>query len=190
MTNDSEKLAAALRRMPVPEPRPGFVDAALARASAAAHRVPVPAQKEPARATALLRLFTRWETWAGAAFGACATAVIAVLLLPLEPAPQPVGIALALHESREIEVLIDSERDLDDATIRIVASGSVALDGFDGENQIGWQADLRRGGNLLSLPVVARSAGRGQLVATIEHRGRTRQVAFDLNVVDTKASQS
>ena len=54
------------------------------------------------------------------------------------------------------------------------------LDGFDDERQIDWQADLERGSNLLSLPVVARSAGKGRLVAVIEHEGRTRRVAIDL----------
>ena len=71
-------------------------------------------------------------------------------------------------------MLIDSERELKGATIRIAASGSIALDGFDDERQIDWQADLERGSNLLSLPVVARAAGKGRLVAVIEHEGRTR----------------
>jgi hypothetical protein len=60
--NDFQTLREALRRMPTPEPRPGFVERALARAAE---------QQQTPQAVALpgrLRsLATRWETWAGAA---------------------------------------------------------------------------------------------------------------------------
>jgi len=103
--------------------------------------------------------------------------------------PQP-RLALTLHETRNVDVLIDSERELKGATIRIAATGSIALDGFDDEQHVDWQADLERGSNLLSLPVVARTAGKGQLIAVIEHDGRTRRVAVELTVIDPKVSRS
>ena len=186
MDSDSEKLRQALRRMPVPEPRPGFVDRAFANATGAAH------SPELRRPGWLRHLATRWETWIGAALGgAVAAALVLLLLRPLEPGTiDRDGITLALNETRDIEVLIDSERNLDDATIRIVASGGVVLDGFDNEREIGWQANLERGSNVLSLPVVARSPGKGQLVAVIEHQGRTKRIAINLRVRDSEVSRS
>jgi hypothetical protein len=189
--DDFQTLRQALRRMPTPEPRAGFVERALVRATAQQ-------RTEQASLPARLRRFlSRWETWAGAALGAAAAAAMTLILLrPVDTTessrPQ---LALTLHETRNIDVLIDSERELKGATIRIAATGSIALDGFDDEQHIDWQADLERGSNLLSLPVVARAAGRGRLVAVIEHDGRTRRVAIDLNVVDRdgvepKASRS
>ncbi|MGH8186618.1 MAG: hypothetical protein ACREUC_08650, partial [Steroidobacteraceae bacterium] len=151
-----------------------------ARATATARTV------RRAPAGRLRDFFARWETWAGAALGGAVAAAVTLLLLrPLEPSsPQPAAIALVLNEMREIDMLIDSERDLQDATIRIAAKGSVALSGFENEPEIDWQADLERGSNLLSLPVLARAPGKGQLVATIEHGGRTRRVTIDINVLD------
>lgn len=184
--SDSEKLRQALRRMPVPEPRPGFVNRAFANATGAARRPEL-------RGAGLFRhLATRWETWIGAALGgAVAAALVLLLLRPLDPgATDRDRITLALHETRDIEVLIDSERNLDDATIRIVATGGVVLDGFDNEREIGWQANLERGNNVLSLPVVARSPGKGQLVAVIEHQGRTKRIAINLTVRDSEVSRS
>ena len=178
--DDFQSLRQALRQMPAPEPRAGFVERALARA--AAHQREVQAGL-PGH---LRRFATRWETWVGAALGGAVAAALTafILLRPVDTAltvnPQP--LALTLNETRNVEVLIDSERELKGATIRIAATGSIALDGFDDERQIDWQADLDPGSNLLSLPVVARSAGKGRLVAVIEHEGRTRQVAIDLNV--------
>ena len=185
--DDFQTLRQALRRMPTPEPRAGFVERALARAAA---------QQRGSQAVALpgrLRRFaTRWETWAGAALGGAVAAMLTfVLLRPVDTTlgPQP-QLALALNETRNVDVLIDSERALKGATIRIVASGSIALDGFDDERQVDWQADLERGSNLLSLPVVARAAGKGRLVAVVEHAGRTQRVAIELTVVDPEVSRS
>lgn len=184
--DDFQTLREALRRMPTPEPRPGFVERALARAAA---------QQQAPQAVALpgrLRSFaTRWETWAGAALGgAVAAALMLVLLRPIDTTDSRQPLALTLHETRNVDVLIDSDRELKGATIRVAASGSIVLDGFDDERQIDWQADLEVGANLLSLPVVARAAGKGRLVAVIEHEGRTRQVAIDLSVVDPQNSRS
>jgi hypothetical protein len=178
--DDFQTLRQALRQMPTPEPRAGFVERALARAA-------VQDREAQAGLPGRLRHFaTRWETWAGAALGGAVAAALTALILlrPADTTVSPQTLALTLHEARNVEVLIDSERELKGATIRIAASGSIALDGFDDERRIDWQADLERGSNLLSLPVVARAAGKGRLVAVIEHDGRTRQVSIELNVVD------
>ena len=179
MNNPTETLIKALRSMPAPEPRPEFVDRAIATATRAN------VHAGPGRAGGLRRAATRWETWFGAALGGAVAATLTLLIMrpdaPTEPAR---GITLALNEARDIDVIIESDRDLEDATIRIAVTGAVALDGFQNEHIIDWRADLERGGNLLSLPVVAHQVGYGQLVAVIEHGGRTRTVTVDLRVND------
>jgi hypothetical protein len=172
-----EPLTDALQRMPVPPPRAGFVDDVLARATAGSDR--------PQRASRLAAL-GRWETWLGAAVGAAVAAMATILIMPPQAFIPSDDITLALNESRNIEVLIDSERALDDATVRVAASGSVELDGFEDRHEVRWQTSLERGRNVLSLPVVARSAGAAQLVAVIEHDGRSRRVAVRLLVKDSR----
>jgi hypothetical protein len=186
--DDFQTLRQALRRMPTPEPRAGFVERALAQAAAPSRG------QQAASPPGRLRTFaTRWETWAGAALGGAVAAALTFVLLrtadttAVSPQPQ---LALTLHEARNVDVLIDSERALKGATIRIAASGSIALDGFEDERQADWQADLERGSNLLSLPVVARTAGKGRLVAIVEYEGRTQRVAVELTVLDPKVSRS
>ena len=161
--------------MPVPPPRPGFVDDVLARATLA-HRAAVPSRRP-------LGVFVRWEMWFGVLIGAAATVLVAVVMLSPETAGTGgTRITLALNESRNIDVLIDSERTLEDATIRIAATGSVELQGLDDAHEVVWQTRLERGRNVLSLPVVARSTGDAQLVAIIEHQGKRRRVGVSLNV--------
>lgn len=180
MNKDAEILRRALKRIPAPEPRPEFVDRAFAKATG---QSPVPPRSR------LAHLASRWETWIGAVAGA-AVAIALMLVLWSPTQNREPGITLALNEMRDIDVLIDSERALDDATIRIVATGSVVLDGFENEREIDWRAHLAKGSNMLSLPVLARSAGAGQLVAVIEHEGRTRRVTVNLTVRDREASRT
>lgn len=185
---DFQSLRQALRRMPSPEPRAGFVERALDRAVAQSQD-----QQTGSVPGGLRNFATRWETWAGAALGGAVAAALTFMLLrtvdttAVSPQPQ---LALTLHEARNVDVLIDSERELKGATIRIAASGSIALDGFEDERQADWQADLERGSNLLSLPVVARAAGKGRLVAIVEFEGRTQRVAVELTVLEPKVSRS
>lgn len=182
--SDDDILIKALRKLPTPQPRPGFIDEALATAMASAHR-----RHGSAGARHVL---ARPETWLAAATGAAIAAMLTWFLVqPLAPGlPRDSSIALTVNESRNIDVLIESDRELQDATIRITLTGGVVLDGFDNERQIDWRADVEQGANLLSLPVVARNAGAGQLVAVIEHGGRTRTVSINLMVSNARASQS
>jgi hypothetical protein len=169
-----EKLRAELRAMPVPEPRPGFIDRVLVNATS---RQPV---REPAGLRAALR---RPATWWAAGVGALAATLACVALLWMQSGtPREPSLALILNESRDVPLVIDSERDLENATIRLYVTGSVALAGFEEQHEVEWQISLTRGANLLSLPVVARAMGDGHVVAEIEHDGRIRRVSVALHV--------
>src|SRR5688572_20990595 len=163
--------------MPVPEPSAGFVDRALGKATAAA----------PTRESRGLReLFARPLTWWAAAGGALAASLAWFILLALQAdVPNPARVQLALHENRDISLVIDSERALEGATIRLYVTGSVGLAGYEDQEEIQWMASLSPGANLLSLPVVARVPGDGSVIAEIEHEGKTRRVSVDLHVATT-----
>lgn len=175
MTSNRETLQEALRRMPVPEPRHGFVAEVLSRA--------VATSRVERRASAF-GPFARWETWLGATIGAAAAVLVTIAVLEpqRQDAPAAAAITLAVDESRHIEVVIDSERTLEDATIRLATSGAVELDGFEDQREVEWQARLERGRNVLSLPVVARGEGSAELVAVVEHEGRSRRIALHMVV--------
>jgi hypothetical protein len=169
-----EKLRAGLRALPVPEPRRGFVDRVLQNATQAS------APARPRRMRAVLRRPTTW--WAAGAGALAATlAWVAILWVQPDAAAEP-RLMLALHESREVPLVIDSERDLQGATIRIIVSGSVTLAGYEEQRQIEWLTSLTQGANLLSLPVVGSAPGDGRVVAEIEHEGRTRRVSVAMRV--------
>lgn len=176
VTDSFEPIRDALRAMPVPEPRPGFVDRAIAEAIGAA----APAPRRGWRAVA-----GRREAWLGAAVGALAAALAIVALLPRAAVDRAGNeVALALNESREISVVIEAERELTDATIRIQVTGGVELAGFTDQSQIEWTATLEQGANVLALPVYARLPGDARLVAVVEHGGRTKRAVVELHVIE------
>lgn len=182
MSNDQEKLIRALRSLPAPEPRPEFVERAFATAT----------DRSATAGSRLRRLASAWELWVGAGLGGALAASLTFLMLrpvPMAPADEP-ALSLALNETREIDVVIESERHLEDATIRIAVMGGIALDGFENKHEIDWQADLEQGTNLLTLPVVARGKGGARLVAVVEHEGKKRTITVDLTVTDPEASES
>jgi hypothetical protein len=151
--------------MPVPEPRPGLEDRVLAKATQPKKR--------------------KLSNWWAAGIGALAATIawMAVLWIQQDRIEEP-SLVLALHESRDVSLVIDSERDLEGAIIRLYVTGSVALAGYEDEHEIEWLASLTQGANLLSLPVVARTPGDGRVVAVIEHEGRTRRVSVAMHVAD------
>jgi len=164
VADDRENFRSALRRMPVPEPRAGFEARVLAKATRGKTR-------------------SRRTHWWAAGAGALAATIAWVALIWFKgPASEP-SLVLLLNESREVPLVIDSERQLDGATIRILVSGSVDLTGYDQQHEVEWQTTLTRGTNLLSLPVTARETGEGRIVAEIEHQGKTRRVSVVMHVV-------
>jgi hypothetical protein len=176
VNSQQTSLRDALKGMPVPPPRPGFVDDVLAKAGRQV-------QARRAQQSNSSSLLARWEMWLGVLVGAAAAVLVTVFVLgPNDAALPSANITLAVNESRNIDVLIDSDRALDDATISVAATGSVELQGLDDKHEVQWQARLERGRNVLSLPVVARSTGDAQLVAVVEHAGKKRRVGVSLSV--------
>ncbi|HEU4778915.1 MAG TPA: hypothetical protein VFS58_03455 [Steroidobacteraceae bacterium] len=176
MVDDLQKLRAGLIAMPVPEPRPGFVDRVLANASGG---------KSP-KVRGILAAIRRPATWWAAAAGALAATLAWMALFDHSGAVHEPNLVLALYESRDVPLVIDAERNLDGATIRLYVSGSIGLTGYGEQNEIEWTTSLTQGANLLSLPVFARAPGDGRVVAEIEHEGRTRRLSVALHVLAPK----
>jgi hypothetical protein len=173
MVDDLEKLRAHLRDMPVPEPRPGFVDRVLADATTG---------KSLPKVHEVRAAFARPATWWAAAAGAVAATLAWMVFWVQFGAPAEPRVVLALNESRDVSLVIDSERDLEGATIHIYVTGSVALNGYGEQHEIEWLTSLTQGANLLSLPVIGVEPGEGRVEAVIEHEGRTRRVSVAMHV--------
>lgn len=77
-------------------------------------------------------------------------------------------------EVRTIKVAIDSEQALDDVSLRIELSDNLELAGFGNKKQINWTTGLRKGVNVIALPVVGIAKGKGDITTRIQLNGKEK----------------
>lgn len=165
-----QALRAALRSLPVPAPQAGFFEHALARAQG-----PRPAHR------------FGWTYLAGAALAASLALWIGFGRIPdflSAPASKPIGVTIALHETRTVQLAFNAEHELSQATLSITLPDGVEVKGFPGQHQLSWQTNIARGANVLSLPLIAVSPSSGVLLARLTHGDRSTELTIPLQVSD------
>jgi hypothetical protein len=167
MVGCEQKFRRSLRQLPVELPEAGFAERVFANA--------VSTEKHQ----------NAW--WVAFSAGGGLAMVVMLLLYFILPLRGPdqifeqlAGVTMAVDAPRTIEMVVNVPEDLNGTTITILLPEHVELDGFPDERHITWTADLAKGGNLLSLPVVARRVGSGPLVARVEHENKRK--VFELNM--------
>ena len=114
--------------------------------------------------------------WLGAGFsGAIAASLLAVtlalrlLMSPGVEAPTAAEFYVSADEVRPMNIAIEADRPLQDATISILLSGDVEVDGFMDRHELSWVDDLEPGVNQLTLPIRAVGERGGQMVVRLSH---------------------
>ena len=114
--------------------------------------------------------------WLGAGFGGAIAASVVMLALTLGwigpqavDTPDTPQFTVAISEPRNMEIAIETDRALANASISILLSGGVALDGYGDRRELAWTTDLEAGVNRLSLPIMAIDSTGGQIVVRLDH---------------------
>jgi len=159
-------LQAALRTLPAPTPRQGFVDQALSRATGAA----AGAVRTPRRGVL------------GMALAASLVLGVAVgVFLVTRPAPVQT-VALMLERPETVRLMFNSAKPLQAATLSLALPGNVELVGYGDRRELSWQTDLREGGNLLQLPLVAHGTAKDEFVARLSHGGSSKTFRLKIEI--------
>ncbi|HUG77595.1 MAG TPA: zf-HC2 domain-containing protein [Burkholderiales bacterium] len=158
-------LQAALRALPAPPPRPGFLDEALARAT----RAPAGFLRRPVAGLAL------------AASLALGIALGAFFAAQRGPAPE-MSVALELERPQVVRLMFNSAKPLPGAILSLALPENVELVGYGARRELTWQADLRAGPNLLQLPLVAHGTPGGELVARLSHGDASKAVRVKIRL--------
>lgn len=146
------RLLAALRRDPVPAPSPGFADRVVAEAIRQG-------RTEPSGRTQL-RL----------GVAAAVSLVVAGLLAWLLAAAPRTAPAPAAPQM--VNVVIDANAYRRGALLTLELSDELELDGYGEQRRIEWRTDLKKGRNLLSLPVKVRpGSDRGDVRVALSYDG-------------------
>lgn len=133
--------------------------------------------------------------WIGAGLGGALAAGITFALLSFNsvlqpPEPSMPQLTIALNETRDVNVAIDSPTELLGAQIRVVLTGTVALVGFEDQSELRWATDLDRGINRLSLPVTMVGSDGGQVIVEVIHVDRHEVFVIALRSTTPRASET
>lgn len=169
----SREMRHALRLMPVPRPRPGFAREAI-RLARLTHT------------TQSLRTRGRDGFYAMAGAAAAGLGVAAILLLrdpsglsglvpglmpslqaSFAPASSFQTVAMTVGHVEAVRLRIDSPRDFDEVQFSVELPDHVWLADQPGIRAMTWAGPLRKGENMLELPLVARSRSAGLLTARV-----------------------
>lgn len=151
--------------------------------------LPVPALSGE-RAERLLKT-ARPRRWLHPALAAAAAFALAALVLPFADwdrtgsangeAAATAEVSVPLNQLRTVRLALSSQRTLDDATVVLELPPGVELQGRPAQRVLRWQTNISAGNNQLSLPLIAHEPGTGELVARIEHDGKSREMRIRLN---------
>lgn len=131
----------------------------------------------------------RSRFWAGVGVGAALAASIMVavmssgILQTTAPGVESTDVLhVALGKPRNFDIAIEMPSDLPNATITVVLTGGIELDGYAGQKELTWTTDLQAGINKLTLPVVATDRSGGQLLIAVGHGEKQRRFTLDLTL--------
>jgi len=127
-------------------------------------------------ATSDSNLASNQRFWMGTAFGgAVAASLFAVAIFfgwsgnEQKPTESTAEFVVALGEPRQMNLAFETDRQLDGATISILLSGDVEIDGYGIQRELTWSENLDAGVNRLTLPVLASSIDGGQMIVRMTH---------------------
>jgi len=118
----------------------------------------------------------RSRFWAGTGIGSALAASLFVAAMTVgwmgpatDESSDIAQFAVNVSEPKIMNVAIEADRPLKGASISILLSGDIELDGFSGEREVTWITDLEAGVNRLQLPVIALDASGGKMIVRLEH---------------------
>ena len=118
----------------------------------------------------------RQRFWMGTAFGGAVAAslfAIAFFFGSTDSGHSPAGstaeFVVAVGEPRQMNLAFETDRQLDGATITILLSGDVEIEGYGMQRELTWSENLDAGVNRLSLPVLASGIDGGQMIVRMTH---------------------
>ena len=170
MMRKNRELLQGLRSLPSPEPSPGFLKLAMAKAAQVDSR-------------------QRRRKWF-MQFAAMAAMVCLVILGTLQYSSLTAtkgdshssAIVLSLHESREVMLLVQSATDLPGATITIELPPQLMLASNPGLRTLSWQADVQQGKNFIPLPLIAAATGHATVTASIAHDNQVKTMRMRVEI--------
>lgn len=157
-----------MKEHPMPAPDAGFEDRAFAK---------LPRRQVRATKSVLHAGF------GGAVAASLMLFVIATIFMRPEINEQAVAnIQLTLHQSKKVNMVFNVPEAVAEATFSMQVPEHIEIAGRKGLHQVEWKTALKKGKNLLSLPIVANMAESGEMVAKIKYGNKEKIFRMKLDI--------
>ncbi len=129
-----------------------------------------------------------------AGFGSAVAAGLALwfastLFMPSTSPLATENINIAMHSVSTVKLMFEVPDALADVTLSIELPANVELQGYPGQQQLSWKTQLKKGQNILALPVLATEAGSGELIAQLKYGNKTKSLRIILQSTQNGAYQ-
>ena len=108
---------------------------------------------------------------------------------PDSTVPEPAAIQISLQQTRDVNLVFNAKKDLNEVTISIELSDNLALDGYSGKQMVSWKTTLQKGKNVLSLPIIATQSGNGMLTARLRLGDQDKTIRIHVNARQNGSTQ-
>jgi len=159
IVDDSKAMLSGLKSIEVPEPSINFesrVFSEVRRQHSENHRFKFAAGFSTAVAASLAIWFT------------------STFFIPGGVVDEPQVIAVAMNEVQTVRLMFDSETDFKQVSLSIDLPDNMQLDGYPERRVLAWETSLKKGQNILALPLMAIEQGQGELVARLNYGGKEK----------------
>ncbi len=172
MVTQAKDMRRALSSIPVPMPELEFFEQAMTRTVAMTH-------KHDRR------------RWLATGFGSAVAAGLVGWMILGQPVNDPAtvdqvpiaGMTVTIGKPKTIRFSINSAVELTDANLVVMLPAGVEVVGFDLQREIEWTTTIKKGPNILELPIVVLSGTGGTIFARVEHENRTKSFEFTISVI-------
>jgi len=104
--------------------------------------------------------------------------------LPEAPTEQQQVIAVAMNESQTVRLMFEAPADISQVNLSIGLPDNMELNGYPGRRQLSWQTSLKKGQNILALPIMAVDKGQGELVAQLSYGDKIKTIRVVLKTTN------
>ncbi len=157
------QIRALLQAIPVPPASEGFVDRVLSEAQHSS------GNQKPATyrafAGAIAAGFAIWFITASTFF---------TTPVNTQNNTNDIYKVMVSNEVKTIKVVIESKYKLADVQMSIELSPNLELAGFRSRTSINWSTQLKKGTNLIQLPILGLAAGDGEIITRIQMNGKEK----------------
>ena len=90
-------------------------------------------------------------------------------------------ITATLDRQRQLNLVLHSAAELDHVSFSIVTPQDLPIQGSNSKHHLQWTGQLKKGKNLMSLPIAATGSGSGKLIMEIKYGNDIKQFIVQIN---------